>query len=209
MGNPVNGQEQNLYPGQPVRASLFNRLYDSGQENQGVFPGPFDYGGRFPGGTVRIPNSSGSSAASKTTPAPWTPFFTQDGSGNYYANFYPGTVGGIVPSNMFSAITLTQGDVNYLYLEVTASAGTVTAATIAASTTYPTLASPVSGSAPTSFNVPIGIFDLTQSPPKCYNVVGFGNIWCQPYVTVFDTINTGAPLKAPFTPWFNWEWGAG
>ena len=140
---------------------------------------------------------------------PWFPFLTQDGSGNWQANFLPGTIGGILPGNMFTALALTQNAVNYVYAAMTAVGGVVTAATLTASTSYPTLAAATSGAAPTSFNIPIGIFDLTGATPSVSNIVGFGNIWAQPYVTVFDTINTGSPLTAPFTPWFNWEWGAG
>lgn len=131
-------------------------------------------------------------------------------SGNYQANFYPGTIGGLVPGNIFSSLALNQGQANYVYAAMTATAGLVTGATLAASTTAPALAGTTSGSAPTSFNVLIGIFNPAASPsPSLFNVVGFGNIWCQPYVTELDTINTGALLTAPFTPSYNWEWGAG
>ena len=165
------------------------------------------YGFRHPGGMIFLNN--GQAASAVTLYPPWWPFSTQDGSGNYQANFYAGSIGGVLPSNMFSPVALTQSMVNYVYAQMTASAGAITGATIAASTTYPTPSSPNSGSAPTSFNIPLGIFDLTGTLPALHNLVGFGNIWCQPYVTVFDTINTGVPLTAPFTPWFNWEWGAG
>lgn len=207
MGFPVSGQMKVFERGDHLRAATVNRMGDNAAENLGIFPGAFDYGGRFPGGTVRIPSPQ-LSATKTTVYPPWWPYYTQ-GSGNFYANFYPGTVGGLVPSNMFTPLLLTASSKNYVYAQVTATGGVVTGCTLAVSTTYPTLASATSGNAPTSFNVPIAIFDLSGSTPAAFNLVGFGNIWCEPYVTVFDTINTGAPLTAPFTPWFNWQWGAG
>lgn len=142
-----------------------------------------------------------------SAPAPWLPFLTQDVSGNYQANFFQGTAGGILPSGL-TGIALTQSAINYLYLAMTASAGVVTGATITASVSYPALAPATSATPPATFNIPVAIFDLTPTKPVATNIVGFGNIWAQPYVTILDTINTGALLTAPFTPWFNWEWGA-
>jgi hypothetical protein len=206
MGNPISGQSKDWAAGERIRALGLNRIGDSNAQNVGVFPGAFDYGGRFPGGTIRVPNSAGS--APPVLYPPWWPFVTGS-AGSYSANFYAGTVGGIVPSNMFSAVALTASSVNYLYLAVTASGGIVTGATITASTTYPTLAASNSGSPPTSFNIPIAIFDLTGSAPVVHNIVGFGNIWVQPYVSLLTTNSTGALLTAPFTVSYNWEWGAG
>ena len=108
-----------------------------------------------------------------------------------------------------SPLALTSGQVNYVYLMMTASGANITGAMLAASTTYPTIAAANSGSPPASFNIPICIVDLTQASPVPYNLVGYGNIWAQPYAALFDTINTGSLLTAPFTPWYNWEWGAG
>jgi|SRR5580693_753382 hypothetical protein len=210
MGNPIQGEIKSAYPGSPISALDANRQQDAAWQNGAVFPRPFGYGGRYPGGAVDVPIAQGGATSAATTLyPPWYPFFTQDGSGNYQANFYPGTLGGIVATNTFTPITLTQSDLNYVYAEVSASSAVVTSVTLAASTTYPTLAGSNSGSPPTSFNVPIGIFDLSQSPPKAYNIVGFGNIWLQPIVTLWDTVNTGALLTAPFTGHYNWEWGAG
>ena len=207
MGNPISGQAKDWAAGERIRALALNRIGDAAAQNQGIFPGAFDYGGRFPGGTVRIPNSAGSAAASTTIFPPWYPFLDQDMSGNYQANFFPGTAGGILTSNGYTAIALTQSQVNYLYLAMTAAGGVVTGATLTASTTYPAAAASTASSPPTAFNLAIAIADLTGTP-AITNVVGFGNIWAQPFVAYFDTINTGLLLTAPFTPWYNWEWGA-
>lgn len=140
---------------------------------------------------------------------PWFPFLTQDGSGNWQGNFLPGTIGGILPSNYNSALTLAQGQVNYVYAAMTASGGVITGATLTVSTSYPTLASATSGAPPTSFNIPIAVIDLTGSTPNPSNIVGYGNIWAQPYVTSYATAASPTPLSAPFTPSYNWQWGAG
>jgi hypothetical protein len=208
MGNPISGQAKIVFPGYRLKAQDINRFGDADNQGAGVFPAPFSYGGRFPGGTVVVPNSAGGSAApaAVTIFPPWYPFLNQDGSGNYQANFYPGTFAGLLPTGILAALALTQSAVNYIYLAVTATSGQITAATLTASTTYPTLASNNSGTPPAAFNVPIAIADLTLTKPAIANLVGFGNIWCQPFVAFFDTISTGALNTAPFTPWYNWEW---
>lgn len=208
MGNLLQGELKAFLPGRMLKARDLNRIMQADWMTQGVWPTMGAAGGRFPGGNVMVPLQSPTPAAATTIFPAWYPFFTQDSSGNYYANFYPGTVGGILPSNMLSALGLTQSVTNYIYLEMSASSGNLTAATIAASTSYPSLASATSGTPPTSFNIPIAIALLGNSPPTIDNVVGFGNIWAQPYEAILDTINTGALLTAPFTPWFNWTWGA-
>jgi hypothetical protein len=200
-------------PGEPLRkvwtAEFYNRLQEF--MNRGVkvtMSGPGFATVTKNGITIALPPPPPSTGGATIAPGPWYPFTTKDGSGNYLANFYAGTIGGVLPTNMMDSISLTQNAKNYLYLEVTASGGVVTGATIAASTSYPTLAAANSGTPPTSFNVPIAIFDLSQTPVAIANIVGYGNIWAQPYIALFDTINTGALLTAPFTPWYNWEWGA-
>lgn len=202
---PISGQSFPSAAGMAVRARDLNRMGDASFQNS-QFPG--SSGGRFPGGTIINPSTATGGGSAKTIFPAWYPFFTTN-SGTTYANFFTGTVGGILPSNIFTPVALTASVVNYLWLACTATAGLITAATITTGTTYPTLAASTSAAAPTSFNIPIAIADLTGAKPLIFNIVGFGNIWCQPYVTVFDTINTGALLTAPFTPWFNWEWGAG
>lgn len=114
-----------------------------------------------------------------------------------------------MPSNAWGPFTLTQSAVNYIWLACTATAGLITGATVTVGSSAPSLAANTSASPPTSFNILLAIVDLTGSNTNFNNVVGYGNIWTQPYVAFFDTINTGAILTAPFTPWYNWEWGAG
>lgn len=207
MGNPISGQSKSAYAGDRLRALRLNRMDDSDTLNRAALLTMGLGGGLFPGGAVLIANPPPPSAPPSIFP-PWYPFITGS-SGSHDANFYPGTVGGIVPSNMFTPVGLTDGDVNYLYLEVTASGGIVTGATIAVSTTYPTLAASNSGSPPSSFNIPIAIFDLSGSSPAVYNTVGFGNIWVQPYVSLLTTAVSPTVLTAPFTVTYNWTWGAG
>ncbi len=212
MGSPISGQAKSPNLGQYSRAIALsalrvNRDGDADTQALGVLMTGGLYGGKFPGGMVFLNNGGGGSGAATIFP-PWFPFSTQDGSGNYEANFYPGTIGGVLPTNAFTPVALTQSVLNYLYAAMTASAGVVTAATITASTSYPALASANSGSPPTSFNIPLGTFDLTGTP-ILYNLVGFGNIWAQPYVTSYATAGSPTVLSAPFTVSYNWEWGAG
>ena len=137
----------------------------------------------------------------------WFPYFTTDISGNAQANFFPGTIGGILPSNMLTPLTLDQVNPNYIYAQMTATAGNLTGATLVASTSYPTLANATSAAPPATFNLPIGLFEVPSN--NAFSLVGFGAIWVEPFIVFFDTINTGTLLTAPFTPWYNWQWGAG
>ena len=206
--NPISGQTQPLRRGDPSPGARdYNRLGDALFGLPGVFPSPFGYGGRFPGGDLFVPlqQKGGGGSAAVTIYPPWYPFFTTV-MGAQAANFYPGTIGGLLPTNMFSALALDQTNPNYVYAAMTASGGNLTGATLTASTTYPTIAAATSASPPTSFNIPIGIFTVPTNVAS--NIIGFGNIWVQPFVVLLDTINTGALLTAPFTPWYNWEFGA-
>jgi hypothetical protein len=205
----VSGQTYPQRRGAPIRAADLNRIADGAWLNGTQFGSGFA-GGRFPGGSFiyPIPAPPGSGTPAATIFPPWYPYLTQS-SGNYQANFYPGTFAGLLVTGWNTPLALTQNAVNYIYLAVTATAGNITGATLTASTTYPTLASANSGSPPASFNVPIAVVDLTVATPKIYNMVGFGNIWAQPQAVLFDTINTGQLLTAPFTVWYNWVWGAG
>jgi hypothetical protein len=209
MGNPISGQSKAAWAGERLRALRINRMDDADTANVLALLSMGFFGGRFPGGNVLVAIPGSSAAGAATIYPPWYPFETQDGSGNYQANFYAGTVGGIVPTNMFTPVALTQNQVNYLYLACTASGGIITAATITASTTYPTIAASTSAAPPTSFNIPIGIFDLTGVSPVMHNIVGYGNIWVQPYVSLLTTAVSPTVLSAPFTVSYNWEWGAG
>ena len=206
--NPLSGQTQPFTRGDPAPGARdFNRLGDALFGLTGVFPSPFGYGGRFPGGDLFVPlqQKGGGGGTAVTLYPPWWPYLAGT-SGSQTANFYPGTIGGILPSNMMSPLSLDQTHTNYVYAEMTATSGNLTGATLAASTTFPTIANATSGSPPTAFNIPIAIFAPASSLAE--SLVGFGNIWVQPFVVLFDTINTGALLTAPFTPWYNWEWGA-
>lgn len=206
--SPVSGQNRPLRRGDPIAARALNRLADSAWRN--LLAAGAAAGGSFPGGSFIFPPlvlPSGGSA--QTIFPPWYPFLTKDGSGNWQMNFYAGTVAGMLASGWNSALALTQSTLNYVYLEMTASGKNLTGATLAASTTYPTLANATSAAPPSSFNIPIAAVDLTAGSPVPVNLVGFGNIWVTPYVAELDTINTGSLLTAPFTPWYNWQWGAG
>jgi hypothetical protein len=200
-------------PGESLRsvwtADFYNRLVEFMRTGQKITISGRGYASRSKDGvTIALPRIVGGSGSTAVNP-PWFPFTTQDVHGNYQANFYAGTVGGIVPSNMFSPVSLTQGVTNYLYLACTASGGIITGATITASTSAPTIAASTSGAPPTSFNVPIGIFNLSGAAPVLNNVVGFGNIWVQPYVSLLTTAATPTVLTSPFTVTYNWAWGAG
>ncbi len=201
-------------PGQNFRsvwtAAFYNRLTEFMERSSKVTISGPGYASNSKGGiTISLPRTKAGGGAATTAPAPWVPFITVV-AGVSKANFYPGTIAGLIPSNMFTPLSLTASVVNYVYAQVTATAGVVTGATLAVSTTYPTAPAPAtSGTPPTTFNIPIAIFDLSQTPSVASNIVGFGNIWAQPFVTILDTINTGALLTAPFTPWFSWQWGAG
>lgn len=199
-------------PGQSFRAvwtaAFYNEIREFMRSSKLTISGPgWSAAGRN-GTSIAFPRQKPGTGGGVSVMPPWFPTTTGT-SGSYTASFAPGTVGGIVPSNMFSAIALTQNQKNYLYLSVTAAAGVITGSTITASTTYPTLAASNTGSPPSSFIIPVAIFDLTATKPAAYNIVGFGNIWVQPFISLWDTINTGALLTAPFTGHYNWEWGAG
>ena len=201
-------------PGESLRsvwtADFYNRLNDfMNRSNNMSVSGPGYLSMTRSSIMIALPKPTAPAAAGGTITAPWVPFTTQDNAGNYQANFYPGTIGGILPGNMFTALALAQSAVNYLYLAVTSSGGIVTGATITASTTYPAIAASNSGSPPASFNVPVGIFDLTKTSPVLSNIVGYGNIWVQPYVSLLTTNSSASLLTAAFTPSYNWLWGAG
>lgn len=206
--SPTSGQNRPLRRGDPISARGLNRVADALWRNlQAPTSAP---GGSFPGGSFTFPPLAlpGSGAPAKTIYPPLYPFLTKDGMGNFVGNFWPGTVAGILPTNIRSALALTQSQTNYAYAAMTASGANITGAAVTISTTYPTLAAATASNPPTAFNIPLAIFDLaTAGSEVALNVAGFGNIWVSPMAFLFDTINTGSLLTAPFTPWYNWIWG--
>jgi hypothetical protein len=72
--------------------------------------------------------------------------------------FIPGTVGGVVPTNMGDTFTFPLTGTRYCYLDCSATAqGQITAATIVVSATAPGSTTPTQGTAPVSFDFLFGV----------------------------------------------------
>jgi hypothetical protein len=131
-------------------------------------------------------------------------------TGTYLFSTYPGTVNGLIPTNMFTSsfglnqqtVTgITAGTAIYQNINVTTSAQQVTSATITYDTT-PAPAIPVQASAPpTTFSYNIGI---VISGTQIYRFIAEGSIFFEP-TNIYRT-NTTNPAPN-VVPWLDlWSW---
>src|SRR5580704_4138170 len=126
-------------PGDPLRkfytAAWWTKVEAAiGQRQRLTISGPGYAAVTRSGLTISLPRQRPSTGGSGTTVnPPWLPFTSQDDDGNYQANFYPGTLGGIVASNIFTPLSLIQSAINYVSASISASGGVVTAVSLTAS----------------------------------------------------------------------------
>jgi hypothetical protein len=108
---------------------------------------------------------------------------------SYSCLFWPGAVGGLVPGNMFTALTVSASGTQYLVVSVTTGSGVVQAATLSISGTASSPPDQTLDAPPTTFTHTLGVF-----VSGTYFRVQNGNV----SMTVEESLRVSDPTPSPF-----------
>ena len=164
---------------------------------------------RSPGGqTISALKQGGGGGGTASVILPWDGY-SINGVGTptagVYATYnvllYPSTINGTIPSNMFTALSVSGSGTSYIWLACTASAANrqIQSTTITAGTTAPTPPTPVLNSVPATFNYLIGV----MISGEYYNLMG------RPitlYITEAGRVNrtNPPPNESPWDIYYTW-----
>lgn len=128
---------------------------------------------------------------------PWKPYGA-DGSN---VKFRPGTIGGILPSDMLSDQAYTASGTEYIYLVCSVTGNAVSSATITIASSAPTLGiAPVSGSFPASFNWLLGIIQ-----DGVFAMLHNENLAADPVERYQTAKASPTALAEPFDRWYSFD----
>lgn len=80
-----------------------------------------------------------------------------DGSDTYFATLRPGTINNLLVNNYLDGVSVPASGTVYLVVNVTASSGEITSATLSAEMTQPSAITPYAGQPPIAFGLLIGV----------------------------------------------------
>jgi hypothetical protein len=144
-------------------------------------------------------NISGGGGPSAPVKSPWDQIVSSQTSTTITFRFQPGSVGGVMPSNIFTDFTATLTDTKWFWVDATTTAGSVSSCTISSGSTQPAPGTAAADAPPSSFKVLIGV-----SVNGTYFNVLKKNISAVP-VESYRTSRTGAgPFELPYTSYWNW-----
>jgi hypothetical protein len=149
-------------------------------------------------------NKTGTSGGTvEADPEPFEVTLEDQGDGTSDATMYYGTVNGLLPSNISSAINVANDATRYVCINVTTSSGQVSAVTWSLETSAPAVAPVDQSTPPTSFSIAVAIIvDATV-----YRIwANQSNMWVRP-IECFRTDKTGTinPGESPYDFWFSWQ----
>lgn len=121
----------------------------------------------------------------------------------------PGTLNGVLPSNMFSAGVLFSTAMpatgfKWVYLAASASDNEITAVSLATSTGTPEPPGVGEGTAPASFKLPLWLL----APGAGYKLVGCGALFARPYVVITSDRSPAVCGGDPLVRHWSWRWDA-
>lgn len=128
-------------------------------------------------------------------PTCWSPSLNSD---THEITLYPGSINGLVPSNMFD--TFSVSGTQYIVATCTTDGSQINAITLAVESSPPTPAAATSGAAPLSFKVLITIFN----DDLAYNMGGCGMTFVPQESIRVDKVSP-TPGTLPYTSWYVWS----
>ena len=146
---------------------------------------------RTPGGTTLFTRGGSGS----DLPPPFSIQLTNDGT-DHKITLTPGVVGGFLPSNFLTPITVHLESTCYVWLDVESDGTAVTGCTVNAGNTAFYGQTPTESAAPTSFQIPVGVI-LDGKP---YNLLGKYWVNAVPVVAM-TTYPAGVPTNQ-----YIWNW---
>jgi hypothetical protein len=164
---------------------------------------------RSPGGqTISTLNNGNGGGGTQSVNLPWDAYSvsgigteTNGMFSNYSVLLYPSTINGTMPSNMFSALTLSGTGMQYVWLACTASSANrqISNTYINSGSTIPTPPAPVLNAVPSSINYLIGV----MSNGTYFNIMGRAITL---YVTEAGRVKRSnpAPNETPWDIYYTW-----
>jgi hypothetical protein len=130
---------------------------------------------------------------------PFELVLTSNSQGRSVIKVTPGTIAGILPSNIFDDFQYTAGSDLYIWAQCTASQGIITAVALSAGGSNPVPQSINEGFAPPMLKIPIGMYK--GSTGSTFNFIGAN--WLTPYATLaYTTQDQAGNVKN----YYYWRW---
>ena len=186
-----------VQPGDPIKASEWNVMVDylrSITPQSGAFSGGVRVTRGSSGVTFTGKNVRGARATAMGT------FSWQTSCSDGELSVHPGTVNGLLPSNMFSALSVSDG-LHYLKAKVTTNGKSVTSVSLAVEESYmDCVITATRDAAPTALAYIIAaicdgaVFQIWKT-----------NIIITPVVAFLETREPPTPGAEPFVRWWTWQ----
>lgn len=153
------------------------------------------------GYTITGANQSSNSSAATSCPFDMA-VSVNTGTSVMSVSFTPGTVNGVLPSNIFTPATIgyTSGATVYAIVTCETNGQVITSTTLSISSTAPTAQTPVAWAAPSSFAYMVGVIvDQTA-----YKTIACGNLTFAPTVAMSVPKSSVTPNVIPFDNYYTW-----
>jgi hypothetical protein len=147
-------------------------------------------------------NITAGSAPSAATPSPFDVTLVADSTGaNYTATIRPGTVNGILPSNMFSSFSISASATTYFKAVATTDGKQVTSVSIVANDQAPAVQVPVPQALPAGFQV---LFAVAKAG-NVFRTLASGNIAAAAEFLFTANAANWSPGKPMTENWYHWR----
>ena len=135
-------------------------------------------------------------------PHPWKTTRNDDGA-TKRVSVLPGTINSLVPTNIFSPLTISGTGTEYVVLTMTSTGGTPESASLSIETTYPVPSATSASEPPTvAKDVLVALNDGIIYQIRETNLTATS-------VEVFqETVTNPSPSERQYIPWYRWEVGA-
>jgi hypothetical protein len=161
-------------PGQKISdvltAKFINAIVDAIHglaRGENIIPSPNLLLKKGDGWVSLSPTAKPTTGAVKPNPLPWD-VISQVGVGepnpttgryaNFLTRYYPGSIGGVMPSNIFEDFTIPAAGIHYLVAETTTGDGKVLSVELSLGTTHPIPPAQMLGGPPSTVDVLVGVW---------------------------------------------------
>jgi hypothetical protein len=133
---------------------------------------------------------------------PWDIFFGADDRGNAVLKVYPGTINGILPSNILDDFKISNGQTNYIIAYIKGGPrGNVTDVVLKSTTKLPKAEAPTESAPPSTFGFLVGMAK-DQTTYSIYS--GTSSINLNVKEVFRQQIKVSTFFEVPFKSYYNW-----
>ena len=134
--------------------------------------------------------------------SPWQIFFGVDDLGREVLKVYPGTINGVLPSNILDGFNIAKGQTNYIVADIKGGPkGNITEVILNSTTKPPEVQEPKESVPPTNFEFLIGM----SKDKSIYNIyAGTSSINLEAKEVFRQQIKVSTFFEVPFKSYYNW-----